>query len=73
MSLHPSSFPRSPGGGQSCSEIADLRVPRRHEFGQHPPAAIYAEEDKLSLHRFKADEAYQIGKGEAPVEADPSI
>jgi len=25
--------------------------------------AVYAEEDKLSLHRFKADEAYQIGKG----------
>jgi pyruvate carboxylase len=25
--------------------------------------AIYAEEDKLSLHRFKADEAYLIGRG----------
>ena len=25
--------------------------------------AIYAEEDKLSLHRFKADEAYQVGRG----------
>ncbi|MCU0790488.1 MAG: pyruvate carboxylase, partial [Nitratireductor sp.] len=25
--------------------------------------AVWAEEDKLSLHRFKADEAYQIGKG----------
>jgi pyruvate carboxylase len=24
--------------------------------------AIYAEEDKLSLHRFKADEAYQVGR-----------
>ena len=24
--------------------------------------AVYAEEDKLSLHRFKADEAYLIGK-----------
>lgn len=31
--------------------------------------AIYAEEDKLSLHRFKADEAYQVGKGKGPVEA----
>ena len=26
--------------------------------------AIYAEEDKLALHRFKADEAYQIGEGQ---------
>jgi pyruvate carboxylase len=25
--------------------------------------AIYAEEDKLSLHRFKADEAYRVGRG----------
>ena len=25
--------------------------------------AIFAEEDKLSLHRFKADEAYQVGAG----------
>jgi pyruvate carboxylase len=25
--------------------------------------AIYTEEDKLSLHRFKADEAYQVGRG----------
>ena len=27
--------------------------------------AIYAEEDKFSLHRFKADEAYLIGRGRA--------
>lgn len=31
--------------------------------------AIYSEEDKLSLHRYKADEAYLIGKGKAPVDA----
>ncbi|VTZ50364.1 Pyruvate carboxylase [Methylocella tundrae] len=35
--------------------------------------AIYAEEDKLSLHRFKADEAYQIGVGKGPLEAYLSI
>ncbi|MGY3387515.1 pyruvate carboxylase [Bradyrhizobium sp. USDA 3311] len=35
--------------------------------------AVYAEEDKLSLHRFKADEAYQIGKGRGPLEAYLSI
>src|SRR5579871_2084195 len=27
--------------------------------------AIYAEEDKLSLHRFKADESYRVGRGVA--------
>ncbi len=35
--------------------------------------AIYTEEDKLSLHRFKADEAYQIGAGKGPLEAYLSI
>ncbi len=31
--------------------------------------AIYADEDMLSLHRFKADEAYLIGHGLGPVKA----
>src|SRR5258706_1901327 len=31
--------------------------------------AIYSKEDRLSLHRFKADEAYEIGEGRGPVEA----
>jgi len=31
--------------------------------------AVYSQEDRLSLHRFKADEAYQIGQGKGPVEA----
>ena len=31
--------------------------------------AVYAREDALSLHRFKADEAYQIGEGRGPVAA----
>ena len=31
--------------------------------------AIYAEQDKLSLHCFKADEAYKIGVGKKPIEA----
>ena len=33
--------------------------------------AVYAEEDKLTLHRFKADEAYRIGDGLGPVAASP--
>ncbi len=31
--------------------------------------AIYSEEDRLHLHRYKADEAYQVGKGKSPVSA----
>src|ERR1700716_3811859 len=30
---------------------------------------IYSQEDRLGLHRFKADEAYQVGVGKGPVEA----
>ncbi|MCD6528003.1 MAG: pyruvate carboxylase [Desulfuromonas sp.] len=31
--------------------------------------AIYSEEDKVALHRYKADEAYLIGKGKGPIDA----
>src|SRR5262245_7688748 len=31
--------------------------------------AVYAKEERLSLHRFKADEAYLIGEGKGPVQA----
>jgi len=53
-------------------EIA-IRVMRAaNELGKRT-VAIYAEEDKLSLHRFKADEAYRIGEGMGPVAAYLSI
>lgn len=44
------------------SEIA-IRVFRAATELGIRTVAIYAEEDKLSLHRFKADEAYLIGRG----------
>jgi len=31
--------------------------------------AIYSQEDRFSLHRTKADEAYLVGRGRAPVDA----
>ncbi|MDV7339357.1 pyruvate carboxylase [Terasakiella sp. A23] len=31
--------------------------------------AIYSQEDRFALHRFKADESYLIGEGKGPVEA----
>ncbi|WP_431298863.1 pyruvate carboxylase [Tabrizicola sp. BL-A-41-H6] len=53
-------------------EIA-IRVMRAaNEMGKKT-VAVYAEEDKLSLHRFKADEAYRIGEGLSPVGAYLSI
>jgi len=53
-------------------EIA-IRVMRAaNEMGKRT-VAIYAEEDKLSLDRFKADEAYRIGEGLGPVAAYHSI
>ncbi|WP_143727978.1 ATP-binding protein, partial [Moorena bouillonii] len=44
------------------SEIA-IRVFRAaNELGLKT-VAVWAEEDKLALHRFKADESYQVGRG----------
>ncbi|MEQ3626067.1 MAG: pyruvate carboxylase [Celeribacter sp.] len=53
-------------------EIA-IRVMRAaNEMGKKT-VAVYAEEDKLCLHRFKADEAYLIGESMGPVAAYLSI
>ncbi|WP_299023903.1 pyruvate carboxylase [uncultured Sulfitobacter sp.] len=53
-------------------EIA-IRVMRAaNEMGK-TTVAVFAEEDKLGLHRFKADEAYRIGKDLGPVAAYLSI
>ena len=50
------------------SEIA-IRVFRTaHELGIRT-VAIYSHEDRYALHRFKADEAYQVGKPGEPIRA----
>jgi len=50
------------------SEIA-IRVFRAAtELGLHT-VALYSQEDRLGVHRFKADEAYLIGRGKGPVAA----
>jgi pyruvate carboxylase len=50
------------------SEIA-IRVFRSaHELGIRT-VAMYTHEDRYALHRFKADEAYQIGKPGEPIRA----
>ena len=53
-------------------EIA-IRVMRAANELGIATVAIYADEDMLSLHRFKADEAYLIGHGLGPVKAYLSI
>jgi pyruvate carboxylase len=50
------------------SEIAIRIFRAATELGLRT-VAIYSQEDRLGLHRFKADEAYQIGAGKGPVEA----
>src|SRR6516225_5681503 len=50
------------------SEIA-IRVFRSaHELGIRT-VAIYSHEDRFALHRFKADEAYHVGKPGEPIRA----
>ena len=50
------------------SEIA-IRVFRAATELGFRTVAIYAQEDRLAIHRFKADEAYLIGVGKGPVGA----
>ena len=46
-------------------EIAIRIMRAANEMGKRT-VAIFAEEDKLGLHRSKADEAYRIGRGMGP-------
>src|SRR5262244_3302564 len=50
------------------SEIAIRIFRAANELGLRT-VAVYSNEDRLALHRFKADEAYLIGEGKGPVEA----
>ncbi len=49
-------------------EIA-IRILRAANELRLRTVAVYSQEDRLSLHRFKADEAYLIGEGKGPVQA----
>ena len=50
------------------SEIA-IRVFRAANELHMRTIAVYAEEDRFSIHRFKADQAYVVGRGKGPVGA----
>ena len=50
------------------SEIA-IRIMRAASELDIRTVAIYAREDRFSLHRFKADESYLVGEGAKPIAA----
>src|ERR1044072_487720 len=50
------------------SEIAIRIFRAATELGMRT-VAIYAQEDRFAMHRFKADEAYLVGQGKGPVAA----
>lgn len=50
------------------SEIAIRIMRAAAEMGIHT-VAIFANEDRFALHRFKADEAYLVGEGKKPIAA----
>ena len=50
------------------SEIA-IRIFRAANEMRLRTVAVYAQEDRFCMHRFKADESYLVGKGKGPVAA----
>ncbi|HNB89967.1 MAG TPA: biotin carboxylase N-terminal domain-containing protein, partial [Plasticicumulans sp.] len=50
------------------SEIAIRAMRAAAELGI-ATVAIYSEEDRFALHRFKADESYRVGQGRKPIQA----
>src|ERR1700689_627441 len=50
------------------SEIAIRILRAANELGLRT-VALYAQEDRLCMHRFKADESYLVGAGKGPVGA----
>ncbi|WP_052572575.1 pyruvate carboxylase [Holophaga foetida] len=50
------------------SEIAVRIIRAAHELKLRA-VGIYAQEDRFCIHRYRADESYQVGAGKAPVAA----
>ena len=50
------------------SEIAIRVLRAATELGMRT-VAVYSQEDRFALHRFKADESYLIGEGKGPIDA----
>src|SRR5690242_21815900 len=67
-SRHPVPRPFTKLLAANRSEIATRIFRAATDLGLRT-VAIYAQEDRFSIHRFKADEAYQVGVGKGPVAA----
>src|SRR5215217_3404063 len=69
----------SPTAGPTIRPIRKLMAANRSEIAVRifragteltiRTVAVFAQEDRLCIHRYKADEAYQIGAGKGPVAA----
>ena len=53
-------------------EIAIRILRAANELGIET-VAVYAQEDKLALHRFKSDESYRVGRDLGPIKGYLSI
>jgi pyruvate carboxylase len=77
-SRRPSKSPSS-GGTGTIAPIGKLMAANRSEIAVRifraatelnlRTVAIFAQEDRFCIHRYKADEAYQVGLGKGPVAA----
>jgi pyruvate carboxylase len=74
-----SELPQNPSSPQSPRRFRKLLAANRSEIAIRifraatdlglRTVAIYAQEDRFSIHRFKADESYPVGVGKGPVAA----
>ena len=78
--MHRSTFSTLPGSAiMKTQKITSLLVANRSEIAIRVmraaaemgirTVAIYANEDRFALHRFKADESYLVGEGKKPIQA----
>jgi pyruvate carboxylase len=78
-STQPVSSPKAAKTAPAIRPIARLMAANRSEIAVRifragtelglRTVAIFAQEDRFSIHRYKADEAYQVGRGKGPVAA----
>ncbi|HRE84093.1 MAG TPA: pyruvate carboxylase, partial [Opitutaceae bacterium] len=74
-----SSAPKSPASPSEIRPFRKLMAANRSEIAVRifragtelglRTVAVFAHEDRFSIHRYKADEAYQVGAGKGPVAA----
>ncbi len=76
---HPPEPPTAPSTPPAIRPAAKLMAANRSEIAVRifragtelgmKTVAVYAQEDRFCIHRYKADESYQVGHGKGPVAA----